>query len=116
MQTNDPEVSRELLLELAKKCGLIGAYSTQEINEAIVGYAQVVLRDKAVQEAFVRANPQKHEVHPKGRYTCKPNRCDCHPETCCCSDYIVLTPDGDVLMKTNKGPEVTARLNGEWPE
>lgn len=116
MQTNDPIVSRELLLELAKKCGLLGAYSTKELNDAIVGYAQAVLRDKGVQEAFLRANPQKSEVPPKGRYICKRNHCDCHPETCCCSNYVVLSPNGEVVTTTNKGPELTARLNGEWPE
>lgn len=116
MQTNDPVVSAELLLALAKRCGLIGAYSTKEVNDAIVGYAQVVLRDKAVQEAVLRANPTTQKESPKGRYTCKPNYCDCHPETCCCSDYVVLSPNGEVVTTTNKGPELTARLNGEWPE
>lgn len=116
MQTNDPVVSREHLLALAKKCGLIGAYSTVEVNDAIVGYAQVVLRDKAVQEAFVRANPIRAEVPPKGRYTCKPNHCNCHPETCCCSDYVIYNPAGEMLCRVNNGPEMTARLNGDWPE
>src|SRR6185437_14006740 len=56
-ETKAPEgVSYEHLFELSKKCGLIGAYSTKEINDRIVGYARVVLNDVAVQEAFVRTN------------------------------------------------------------
>jgi len=56
-ETKAPEgVSYEHLFELSKKCGLIGAYSTKEINDRIVGYARVVLSDVAVQEAFVRTN------------------------------------------------------------
>jgi len=23
------------------------------------------------------------------------NSCDCHPETCCCSDYVVCSSDGE---------------------
>jgi hypothetical protein len=57
MHTNAPEgISRNHLLEIAKKCGLIGGYHTFEMLDAIEGYARVVLADKAVQEAFVVAN------------------------------------------------------------
>lgn len=57
MHTNAPEgISRNHLLELGKKCGLIGSYRTVEMLDAIEGYARVVLADKAVQEAFVAAN------------------------------------------------------------
>lgn len=57
MHTNAPEgISRNHLLELGKKCGLIGGYRTVEMLDAIEGYARVVLADKAVQEAFVAAN------------------------------------------------------------
>lgn len=56
MITTTPEVSTEHLLALAKVSGLIGAYTTAEVVEAVVGYARVVLSDKAVQEAFMRSN------------------------------------------------------------
>jgi len=57
MHTNAPEgISRNHLLEIAKKCGLIGGYRTVEMLDAIEGYARVVLADVAVQEAFVAAN------------------------------------------------------------
>lgn len=116
MQTNEPNVSYNQLLAIAKASGLIGTYSTEKLNDAVVRYGRAILRDRVIQEAFVRANQHQQEVPQKGRYTCKPNLCYCHPETCCCSDYVVLTPDGDVLMKTNKGPEIVARLNGECPK
>ena len=33
---------------------------------------------------------------PKGvGYPVKGNRCDCHPETCCCNDYAVHTYTGE---------------------
>lgn len=58
MTTNEPRVSREHLMALAQKCDLLTGYRTQEMVDAILGYAYVVLNDKAVQEAFVRANPR----------------------------------------------------------
>ena len=69
MHTNTPEgISREHLLEIAKKCGLIGSYTTAEIVDAVTGYARVVLADKAVQEAFVAANQHLLKVGAdKGR-------------------------------------------------
>ena len=57
MQTNAPEgISRNHLIELAKKTDLVGGYRTAELLDAVEGYARVVLADKAVQEAFVAAN------------------------------------------------------------
>ena len=58
MTTNEPRVSREHLIALAQKCGLLTGYRTREMVDAITGYAYVVLNDKAVQEAFVLANPR----------------------------------------------------------
>lgn len=56
IKTNTPDVSRELLEALGKACSLIPAYTTSEWVDAVTGFAQVVLRDKSVQEAFVKAN------------------------------------------------------------
>ena len=56
MHTKDPSISREHLLALAKVCGIVGNYTTREFVDSVTGYAQVVLRDPAVQEAFVEAN------------------------------------------------------------
>lgn len=56
IKTADPEISREHLVAIAEKCGLLGAYRTREVVDAIVGYGQVILRDKAVQEAMYRAS------------------------------------------------------------
>ena len=58
MTTNEPRVSREHILALAKKCGMVWGYTTTELVDAVIGFAYVVLNDKAVQEAFVRANPR----------------------------------------------------------
>ena len=56
MHTKDPSISREHLLALAKVCGIVGNYTAREFVDSVTGYAQVVLRDPAVQEAFVEAN------------------------------------------------------------
>ena len=58
MKTNEPRVGREHLMALAQKCDLLTGYRTAEMVDAIVGYAYVVLNDKAVQEAVVKANPR----------------------------------------------------------
>jgi hypothetical protein len=29
------------------------------------------------------------------KYHVRINFCDCHPETCCCNDWAVHTPDGE---------------------
>lgn len=58
MTTNEPRVSREHILALAKKCGMVWGYTTTELVDAVIGFAYVVLNDKAVQEAFVLANPR----------------------------------------------------------
>lgn len=55
--TNTPTVSREHLVAIAEKCGILGGYRTREMVDAIVGYARVVLNNVAVQEAFICANP-----------------------------------------------------------
>jgi hypothetical protein len=54
--TQAPEVSKEHIVALAKMCNVIGAYTTAEWVDAIVGFVRVVLNDNAVQGAFVRAN------------------------------------------------------------
>ncbi len=51
MTTNEPRVSREHILALAKKCGMVWGYTTTELVDAVIGFAYVVLNDKAVQEA-----------------------------------------------------------------
>ena len=62
IRTNAPDVSREHIIALAKLCNVIGAYTTAEWVGAVVGFVRVVLDNPAVQEAFVRANPD-----PTGR-------------------------------------------------
>ena len=56
-ETNAPEgIEDAHFLALARMCKMIGNYTTMEQVNAVAGYARVVLNDKAVQEAFVRAN------------------------------------------------------------
>lgn len=54
--TQPPEVSSELIRELARMCGLIPAHTTAEWVSALVRFVRVVLDNNSVQEAFVRAN------------------------------------------------------------
>lgn len=56
MTTNAPSVSDEHIKECAKVAGLIGNWSTAEVNDRIVGFARVLLGNPAVQEAFLKAN------------------------------------------------------------
>ena len=58
MTTNEPRVSREHILAIAKKCGMVWRYTTTELVDAVIGFAYVLLNDKAVQESFVLANPR----------------------------------------------------------
>lgn len=30
-------------------------------------------------------------------YTVEMNRCNCHPETCCCNDWVVVDRDGGAV-------------------
>jgi len=30
-----------------------------------------------------------------GKYHVKPNWCGCHPETCCCNDWVLNDPKGE---------------------
>ncbi|WP_260426377.1 hypothetical protein [Burkholderia cepacia] len=56
-ETHTPEgISDEHLWEIAKKCGQNTGYSTIELQRSIIGYARVVLADKAIHEAFIRTN------------------------------------------------------------
>lgn len=55
IKTGNANISREHLVAIAEKCGLLGAYRTREFVDVVVGYGQVLLRDKAVQEAMYRA-------------------------------------------------------------
>lgn len=48
------------------------------------------------------------------RYTVCRNRCQCHPETCCCNDWAVCTSDGvthATYYKKETADEVAAALN-----
>lgn len=54
--TKAPEVSSELIQELAKMCGLIPSHTTAEWVSTLVRFVRVVLDNNSVQEAFVRAN------------------------------------------------------------
>lgn len=54
--TNDPCVSSEHIEAIAKVCKIIPSYTTVEYVARIVGFGHVLLADKSVQEAFVRAN------------------------------------------------------------
>ena len=54
--TNAPEVSSELIRELARMCGLIPSHTTAEWVSTLVRFVRVVLDNNSVQEAFVRAN------------------------------------------------------------
>lgn len=71
MTTNTPIISSEHIKALAQVCRLIGNYTTAEFVQNVVGFAQVLLANKAVQEAFVKANahllyaaPQQAEAVP----------------------------------------------------
>lgn len=56
VRTIAPNVSDNHLFEIAKKCGLINEHTAEDMACAIVGYAQTVLNDISVQEAFFLAN------------------------------------------------------------
>ena len=28
------------------------------------------------------------------KYTVEINHCNCHPETCCCNDWVIVSPEG----------------------
>lgn len=48
------------------------------------------------------------------RYTVEPNWCACHPETCCCKDWVVQKPDGQrhsTFMERGTAEEVAQALN-----
>ena len=54
--TNAPSISNEHIKACAKVAGLIGNWSTAEVDERIAGFARVLLCNQAVQEAFLKAN------------------------------------------------------------
>lgn len=62
--TNAPEVSSELIQELARMCGLIPSHTTAEWVSTLVRFVRVVLDNNSVQEAFVRANTGLLAVSP----------------------------------------------------
>ena len=62
--TNAPEVSSELIQELARMCGLIPSHTTAEWVSTLVRFVRVVLDNNSVQEAFVRANAGLLAVSP----------------------------------------------------
>ncbi len=39
-------------------------------------------------------NTEKAAIKPP-KWVVKPNRCNCHPETCCCDDWAVYSPSGE---------------------
>jgi hypothetical protein len=50
----------------------------------------------------------------KRKYTVERNLCNCHPETCCCDDWAVLTPDGDkwdTFFHKDKAEKTAEMLN-----
>lgn len=51
----------------------------------------------------------------KPKFTFKENYCDCHPETCCCDDYIIMMGDVKVgtLSDYERVKEVLEILNKE---
>jgi hypothetical protein len=36
------------------------------------------------------------------KYTIEVNRCGCHPESCCCDDYVILDPEGEEFVTVYK--------------
>ena len=36
------------------------------------------------------------------KFTIVSTGCECHPETCCCRAWKVLTPDGTTLVETDE--------------
>lgn len=62
--TNDPCVSGEHIEAIAKVCKIIPSYTTTENVARIVGFGHVLLADKSVQEAFVRANSHLLRTDP----------------------------------------------------
>ncbi len=62
--TNDPCVSGKHIEAIAKVCKIIPSYTTAEYVARIVGFGHVLLADKSVQEAFVRANSHLLRTDP----------------------------------------------------
>lgn len=62
--TNDPCVSSEHIEAIAKACRIIPSHTTVEYVARIVGFGHVLLADKSVQEAFVRANSHLLRTDP----------------------------------------------------
>lgn len=62
--TNDPCVSGEHIEAIAKVCKITPSYTTAEYVASIVGFGHVLLADKSVQEAFVRANSHLLRTDP----------------------------------------------------
>jgi len=53
-----------------------------------------------------------NELNEKKFYV-KHNRCSCHPETCCCSPWVILDPKGEKYLEIysgNKALEIAACL------
>lgn len=46
-------------------------------------------------------------------YKAELNRCQCHPETCCCKDYKVEGPEGKVTFYDKPQAEHYARMLNE---
>jgi hypothetical protein len=57
------------------------------------------------------SEPKKYEVAR--------NRCNCHPETCCCNDWAVYAPGGekwDTFFKKENADKVAKALNAVYAE
>ena len=87
--TNDPCVSSEHIEAIAKACRIIPSHTTVEYVARIVGFGHVLLADKSVQEAFVRANSHLLRTDPT-----KPP--------------AVAVPDGYALVPIEPTPEMVA--------
>jgi hypothetical protein len=43
-------------------------------------------------------------------YKLEVNRCDCHPETCCCAPYRIVIEGSDTVVATGDGKAQLTRL------
>lgn len=49
-----------------------------------------------------------------GIWSVEPNYCDCHPETCCCNPWVLLTPESikhSSYFKKSEALEVAEAMN-----
>jgi len=68
-----------------------------------------LIKMEAKAESRIAAKAKK-----KGEYRLKATRCNCHPETCCCSPWQLFDPDGKYVSSfDNKknGKKIVKKLN-----